>query len=518
LGSKVFLTPYGGVNKIGGNTFLLEDSDSKIIIDFGEDFDRFDSYYEFPTNMPKDSVERELVLTGILPKIISHEGNAIFNYSEIRHGLKTSTRHEREWSIIDNPVKQPFSVIISHGHLDHVANVVFLPSTTPIYTGTYTQMSFLSRFVSKRIGSLYQMLAFSENLANMEDIDKVDVKNFRHSYREFRNEVPFKPSGIEVKPCAVDHSIPGAFGFIIRTSQSTIGYTGDFRSHGVAKAFTEKFKENLVDEKIDFLICEGTNLGIHQIMDEEGVESFTYKAVSDFFAKGGEHVYISVSSNNIDRISQVYGVAKRLGVNLYLSDEVFLPLLRIMRSELRRRIISPLPPLIKDPLLRRREEEKWGKASDIRSLGVLIPNDALGELILSKAEALSLSYSNESDFSSIPSESIILIHDRPPLIKRRVKRKALFIISTSEHESEEGMFALERFVNQAMVMGIPLIRVHSSGHINILDLIDFVKTVNPKHIIPVHTEHPEFFKSYFEVLMGIKVTLPYEGAPIVLER
>ncbi|MEM3403224.1 MAG: MBL fold metallo-hydrolase [Nitrososphaeria archaeon] len=517
MNSKVFLTPYGGVNKIGGNTFLLEDSDSKIIIDFGEDFDRFASYYEFPTNMPKDSVERELVLTGILPKILSNDGSMLFNYSEVRYDL-TPTKHRREWSIIDGTVEQPFSVIISHGHLDHIANVVFLPSTIPIYTGAYTQMSFLSRFVSKRVGSLYQMLAFSENYTNMEDIGKVDTKNFRHLYKEFRNGLLFKPSGIEVKPYAVDHSIPGAFGFIIRTSQSTIAYTGDFRSHGVAKDFTEKFKKVLVDERVDFLICEGTNLGIHQIMDENDVESFTYKVISDFFTKGGEHVYISVSSNNIDRISQVYKVAKRLGVNLYMSDEVFLPLLRIMQSELRRRITSPIPPLVKDPFLQRKEEEKWGKIGDIKSLGVLIPDDALGELILSKAETLSLKYTSESDFSSIPSGSIVLLHDRPPLIKRRVNRKALFIVSTSEHESEEGLFVLERFINQAMAMGIPLIRVHSSGHINVLDLIDFVKSTHPKHVIPIHTEHPEFFKSYFETLMGIKVTLPYERTPISLER
>jgi ribonuclease J len=37
---------------------------------------------------------------------------------------------------------------------------------------------------------------------------------------------------IEVEPLSVDHSIPGVCGFILHTSNGSIGYTADLRFHG----------------------------------------------------------------------------------------------------------------------------------------------------------------------------------------------------------------------------------------------------------------------------------------------
>jgi mRNA degradation ribonuclease J1/J2 len=79
--SKAFLTPYGGVNRIGGNIFLIEDSNSKVFLDFGLDFEKYRLYFDYPINTPKTT--SELVTTGILPKIFSHNGKQFFQYCEL---------------------------------------------------------------------------------------------------------------------------------------------------------------------------------------------------------------------------------------------------------------------------------------------------------------------------------------------------------------------------------------------------------------------------------------------------
>jgi ribonuclease J len=52
-----------------------------------------------------------------------------------------------------------------------------------------------------------------------------------------------KVGNIEVAPCHVDHSIPGAYGFVIKTSQGNLAYTADFRVHGTKPQLTEDFVE-----------------------------------------------------------------------------------------------------------------------------------------------------------------------------------------------------------------------------------------------------------------------------------
>ena len=46
--------------------------------------------------------------------------------------------------------------------------------------------------------------------------------------------------------------------------------------------------------------------------------------------------------------------------------------------------------------------------------------------------------------------------------------------------------------------GIPIIKVHGSGHAYVEELQNFVKALRPKHIIPNHTFHPDKYKEIFK--------------------
>lgn len=84
----------------------------------------------------------------------------------------------------------------------------------------------------------------------------------------FRTGDKIKIGSLEVEPIHVDHSVPGAYGFIIYTTQGPIAYTGDIRLHGTNSQMTRDFIEKAKEVKPIALIAEGT-----RIKDEEKQES-----------------------------------------------------------------------------------------------------------------------------------------------------------------------------------------------------------------------------------------------------
>lgn len=50
---------------------------------------------------------------------------------------------------------------------------------------------------------------------------------------------------------------------------------------------------------------------------------------------------------------------------------------------------------------------------------------------------------------------------------------------------------------QIAAVGGDFIPAHASGHIYIADLIEFVKAVNAKTVVPIHTFEPEQFRDHF---------------------
>src|SRR5438876_6135725 len=59
----------GGIGEIGGNKFLVEDSDSRILLDFGMSLGARGQFFSEPFLSPRD--RQGLVTLGILPDIHS---------------------------------------------------------------------------------------------------------------------------------------------------------------------------------------------------------------------------------------------------------------------------------------------------------------------------------------------------------------------------------------------------------------------------------------------------------------
>ncbi len=86
-------------------------------------------------------------------------------------------------------------------------------------------------------------------------------------------------------------------------------------------------------------------------------------------------------------------------------------------------------------------------------------------------------------------------------------KRGLFISSSIDPYSEEFFDNTNTIKKQLETFGIPSYRIHASGHATPHDIINFVEEVKPNYLIPIHTEHPEFFKKIFQG-SEIQVILP----------
>jgi len=184
--SAVRLTFLGGMNEVGGNIILLEDFNYnvKIFLDFGINIKNFNEHFE---RYEEPSSVKELIKLGLLPNT---EHLSIEN-------LYTNYEASKSQEYIDLETNVD-GVLITHAHKDHFYGLSFINRNIPIYTGVFT----------KKIISAYSKCS------------KVSISN---NYGElkwnlFRTGDVLNIKGLEIIPVHVDHSIPAAYGFIIKTS------------------------------------------------------------------------------------------------------------------------------------------------------------------------------------------------------------------------------------------------------------------------------------------------------------
>jgi len=255
----VKLTFFGGVGEIGGNKFLLEDLDTKVILDFGMNFAERSKFYSEPWLSPRD--ERGLLEFGLLPSISG------------------------AYKFEDKPPEVD-GVILSHSHTDHSSYISFLNREIPVYCGE-TTATILQTFAEITPRS------FDNDLAGLQ-------------FRTFRTGDKFKIGSVEVEPVHVDHSVPGSYGFILHTTEGAIVYSGDFRIHGTKPQMTHDFAKAARAAKPIAMLCEGTNLIGADFSTEREVKDKVGKVVST----SQSLVLATFRNTDVDRTRTLFEVAK----------------------------------------------------------------------------------------------------------------------------------------------------------------------------------------------------------------
>ncbi|MEM2081379.1 MAG: MBL fold metallo-hydrolase [Candidatus Bathyarchaeia archaeon] len=435
------LTFYGGVNEIGGNKILLQDKDTRVFFDFGMSFTMRKQFYSPPFLSPKS--ETSLQELEILPRI-----KGVYKF--------------------DPSPAEVDAVFISHGHLDHCAYLSFIKREIPIYCGETTQIILRALSEIRRAD-----LEFS-----VSDI----------AFKPFRTGQKIQVGSLEIEPFHVDHSVPGAYGFLIHTSKGTVAYTGDFRDHGAKPELTRDFVEQAAKAEPVAVVTEATNMTGATVSSEAEVES----KLDSIVAAADGIVLAEFSYSDVDRLNSFFHIAKKNQRCLALS----LKQAHLLEA-LRRDKGLIVPPLDDEGVLIFRKSKKRFDKWETQLIEKYSAQNKIFDVF---------------DVSKQQCKVVLAIsfHDFEELVALKPVAGSCYVLSASEPFNEEMELDYERLVNWLRHYGLPQYHVHVSGHIMPLKLKKALKEIGAAQLFPIHTESADLFAKFMRDLKG-KVTLVEKG-------
>ncbi|MBI2842148.1 MAG: exonuclease [Armatimonadetes bacterium] len=504
----VTITCYDGADCIGGNKILVESGGTAVFLDFGICYSSKEKFYqEFlqPRGVKGllDPLEMDLLppLKGIYrDDLVPDDG--------------VWDRVQSRCSIRDVDVQ---GVLLSHGHLDHSGYISFLKPEIPIACGAMTT------FITKAIQDSGRSTMETEvcyaipkacnggavgaargcdavqrpflllNSAELSDRASDFWETAFTSSRGLQAQMPGTCTcigSLEVCGYPVDHSIFGATGFTIKTDEGYVVYTGDLRVHGRNGALTRQFAEAAAKLHPLVLITEGTH--IHK--DTSATEDDVYaNAVVAVRAAAGQFVIADFGPRNVERLLSFLRIAEETDRRLVLTAKDVL-LLEAMHL-----VDAAVPEPAADDRIMLYEKAKARM-------------DGWEQHVHSMCGGKSL---EPEDIGCEPGRYILCFSffDLSHLVDINPPPGGIYLYSSSELYSEEQEYDFRRLRNWVSRFGMTLVgdpedkesevRYHASGHITGVALAELIDTMQPKHIIPVHTQTPEWFEQTFGSRMTV---------------
>jgi len=461
------LTFYGGVNEVGGNKILLEDKDTKIFLDFGMSFTRRGMFFEeFLTPRTANGIG-DFLATGLLPDICG----------VYRDDLLTHQGRKPEECQID-------AVFLSHGHADHANYISFLHEDIPVYCGETTKL--LLEAVQEQSGRDIEneILDFKKRPIHTNERRNEPIKR---TVKTFRTGDKVKIGSLEIEPVHVDHSVPGAYGFIVHTSSGAVVYTGDLRLHGNRPEMTRDFVEKAAEEKPIALIIEGTRI---KEKKDKSSEKLVYDKALKMTKKAKNLVIADFNFKDVDRFRTFYEIAEKSdrGIVISFKHACFLD---------------------------RYSQDKQLGVCDCRGENICLmkPKRGTGTYLL---EDYSDKYIKERlDYDNVvTAEDIAKRQDKylivlnywymHTLIDIKPKPGSTYIRSLSEPFNEEMELSDERLNNWLSLFDLKREHAHCSGHAPGDDLKEIIREIKPRQLYPVHTERLGAFRALGPKMKGIK--------------
>lgn len=333
-------------------------------------------------------------------------------------------------------------IFFSHAHLDHIGNIDLISDKVPKFLSEES-IAVLKYFV--KFGFISQMPKNTMVIADK----KSTLGNFR------------------VTAVPVDHDIPGATSFFIETPKGLVIYTGDLFFKGINKEKTLDFVKKAKMEKPYILITEGTRINwgsIASLTEDEIQEDI--KLIAKTF---NGMIIANPYEPHAARIYSFYKVAKDLKKKLVLTLPYVYSLTYLSKAGnmIAREILEGENTLIYNPSNKEHSLLKQKKDKFV-----------------------------STEFVKEEQTKIILVmgfRELPELIDVKPGKGAVYIHSGGEPitsvDSENGSILM----NWVNYFGLPYFRVHSPGHASEVEILDMVKEINPKIILPIHTQLPERF-------------------------
>jgi ribonuclease J len=298
------------------------------------------------------------------------------------------------------------------------------------------------------------------------------------TFKPFRTGDKIAIDDLEIEPIHVDHSVPGAYGFIIHTTNGAVVYTGDFRAHGAKPEMTSDFVEKAKEAEPVAVVTEATNMTGATVSSESEVEN----KLNSIVGQADGIVLADFAYTDVDRFNSFYRIAKKNGRCLAVSLKQ-----AYLLNALRRDKGLRLPDLNDENILIfRKSKKKYDKWES--QIMEKYPKKIVNVFEVSKQQCkavLAMSF-----------------YDLEELVEIQPEAGSCHILSASEPFNEEMEIDFERLINWLRHYGLPQYHAHVSGHIMPLKLKTILKEINAAKIFPVHTENAELFVSFMRDLKG----------------
>lgn len=338
------------------------------------------------------------------------------------------------------------ALLITHYHGDHIGCITQLPEELPIY------MSEMGREIQ---------LVLSDHLKSVDGVQQKMLDRLQ-KVKTFKPGVEFSWGPFSIMPIIVDHSAFEACAFKI-TAIHSVFHTGDFRTHGFRSGTLPKVIDKYIGI-VNFVVCEGTN--VHRPDSTSVSEPELQKQYEGKFRENkGNIVYLS--SSDIDRLFGLYHAARKV-------DRPF--------------IVDAYQKRMMDVVTQR--DHIWGKS----------------ELYQYDEEYPPMVLQYENNEFRINDKFHYLMEQKGYVLIARAKERFDNFIERLPGEKHKYLSMWKGYVEKdceaynpslAKSLGKNYEYLHTSGHCDMKSLREVFRLLQPKAIIPIHTESPEAFAKEF---------------------
>jgi len=346
----------------------------------------------------------------------------------------------------------PQAILLSHAHLDHVGLLQHSRPEIPVYASKGTSKMMLA-------GALF---------AGRNELP-------RERHREIRSGVPFQVGDIRVTPFSVDHSIFDSVAFQVETEGRSLLYSGDIRTHGRKPLLTKNLVSEATRRRIDVLLMEGTHLGGDSLtgITEPDLEETILPLI-----QGAPGIVLAAfSPMDVDRLVTLYKATRRAN-RTFVVDVYAAFILHLVASQAN--ISSP----VAEQGIRVYYHQTFASTYVKRRMETIAKKFAGDRITLE--EVLANPSSHVMTFR--PSMVNLDFGGRLP-----EKSRCLYSYWKGYLKNPDWVDLQERI----RTAGGDFLHAHTSGHIFINDLIEFVKAIGPRCIVPIHTFEPQEFLRHF---------------------